>query len=170
VSSPYPCSSSTDTSYGAAYFVSGLKPLFESQSCASLKAGIIYLPPSLRAVILRKGNTGDLPGSCTTHPAFALLSDPGQALHPDYFRFQVLSPQLQPRRPKALVHLSRLIHTAFAITVYASHCGHPHTQDSLPAASHALPGGIIYPQGCSREFQISLSSLLSRLVLAPCNL
>src|SRR5262249_22153993 len=38
--------------------------------------------------------------------------------------------------------------TASALAVYASQCGsHRPTQDSLPAASQALPGGIGYPQG-----------------------
>src|SRR6266487_5241686 len=44
--------------------------------------------------------------------------------------------------------LSRLDHTACPLAVYAWRPGLPMaTQDSLPAAGHALPGGIGYPQG-----------------------
>ena len=50
--------------------------------------------------------------------------------------------------------LSRLNRTAFDLAVYASQCGllHP-TQDSLPAADPALPGGIGHPQGSNERFQ-----------------
>ena len=42
--------------------------------------------------------------------------------------------------------------TALALTVYASQCGlHRPTQDSLPAAGQALPGGIGYPLRAPRS-------------------
>ncbi len=48
--------------------------------------------------------------------------------------------------------ISRLNHTAFDLAVYASQGPSPvTTQDSLPAADPALPGGIGYPQGSSNE-------------------
>ena len=49
--------------------------------------------------------------------------------------------------------LSRLNSTAFALAVYASQAGCPGTtQDSLPAAGQALPGGVRYPQGSNERF------------------
>jgi hypothetical protein len=74
---------------------------------------------------------------------------------------------IRTKKTPAKIHLSRLIRTAFAITVYASHYGHPHAQDSLPISCRDLSGGVGYPLGCSREFQTRLSSLLYRFILAP---
>jgi hypothetical protein len=52
------------------------------------------------------------------------------------------------------VVISGLHSTALALAVYASWCGSRHrcTQDSLPAAGQALPGGIGYPQDSYEEF------------------
>src|SRR5262245_27929043 len=51
------------------------------------------------------------------------------------------------------VMLSGLKRTALALAVYASPRGSPHTtQDALPAAGQALPGGIGYPQGSYERF------------------
>jgi hypothetical protein len=51
---------------------------------------------------------------------------------------------------------------ASLLAVYASWGGSPHhcTQDSLPAAGQALPGGIAYPQGSDERFQVSPTSFL----------
>jgi hypothetical protein len=52
--------------------------------------------------------------------------------------------------------ISGLDSTAFALAVYASSSGLPRpTQDSLPAACQALPGGIGYPQGSGERFPIA---------------
>jgi hypothetical protein len=52
-----------------------------------------------------------------------------------------------------LVVLSGLSGTALALAVYASQGGLLHaTQDSLPAAGQALPGGIEYPQSSYERF------------------
>ena len=60
--------------------------------------------------------------------------------------------------------LPRLNHTACSLAVYASSPASPLTaQDSLPAASQALPGGVEYPLGSSAEFQSSLHLILPAL-------
>jgi len=52
------------------------------------------------------------------------------------------------------VVLSRLHSTALALAVYASQWSLlAPTQDSLPTAGQALPGGIDYPQGSNERFQ-----------------
>src|SRR6266852_8264375 len=57
--------------------------------------------------------------------------------------------------------LPGLHHTACSLAVYASSPASPLTaQDSLPAASQALPGGAGYPLGSSAEFQSSLHLIL----------
>src|SRR6267154_4448076 len=57
--------------------------------------------------------------------------------------------------------LSRLNHTACSLAVYASSPASPLTaQDSLTAASQALPGGAGYPLGSSARFQSSLHLIL----------
>lgn len=65
---------------------------------------------------------------------------------------------LERRGPRTTISLSWLNHTAFALAVYASQLSSPRrdctaTQDSLPAAGQALPGGIGYPQGCFVRFR-----------------
>jgi hypothetical protein len=53
--------------------------------------------------------------------------------------------------------ISGLDSTAFALAVYASSSGSPRpTQDALPAACQALPGGIGSPQGSYERFPIAL--------------
>ena len=50
--------------------------------------------------------------------------------------------------------ISGLNRTAFGLAVYASWGRLPAaTQDSLPAAGPALPGGIGYPQGSDERFR-----------------
>ena len=57
--------------------------------------------------------------------------------------------------------ISGLDSTAFALAVHASSEGSPPpTQDSLPAARQALPGGIGYPQGSDERFPVSPTSFL----------
>src|SRR3954464_4440264 len=67
-----------------------------------------------------------------------------------------------PRLTKAKARrdeISGLNRTAFDLAVYASQGRSPATtQDSLPAAGPALPGGIGYPQGSIKRFQAVLSS------------
>src|SRR5712691_13112671 len=64
-----------------------------------------------------------------------------------------------------------LNHTACTLAVYASSPWSPMaTQDSLPAAGQALPGGAGYPLGSYARFQSSsISSSLPRLCLAHDN-
>ena len=62
--------------------------------------------------------------------------------------------------------ISGLDRTASGLAVYASQWRSPATtQDSLPAAGQALPGGIRYPQGCNERFPSSSLFLLSRAFL-----
>lgn len=62
---------------------------------------------------------------------------------------------------------SGLNHMAFDLAVYASRRGSPpSTQDSLPAAGPALPGGIGYPRGSNERFPSSSLFLLSQAFLA----
>jgi hypothetical protein len=57
------------------------------------------------------------------------------------------------RAPHDAIFLSRLYPRASTLAVYASRCGSLRpTQDSLPAASQALPGGIGYPQDSIERF------------------
>src|SRR3954471_22517755 len=76
-----------------------------------------------------------------------------------------------PRLTKTRAHgeeISGLNRTAFDLAVYASQWKSPATtQDSLPAAGPALPGGIGYPQGPCKRFQAVLSSF-SELLGARC--
>jgi hypothetical protein len=60
------------------------------------------------------------------------------------------------------IQLSRLNRTALGLAVYASSGALPRkTQNSLPAASQALPDGLGYPQGCYERFP-TVVVLLSR--------
>ena len=57
--------------------------------------------------------------------------------------------------------LSGLHHTACALAIYASSPGSPlTTQDSLPAAGQALPGGTGYPLGSHARFPSLLHLIL----------
>ena len=59
--------------------------------------------------------------------------------------------------------LSGLNHTTFDLAVYASQGKSPDpTQDSLPVAGPACPGGIGYPQGSNERFPSSRLFLLSQ--------
>src|SRR4051794_16147723 len=68
----------------------------------------------------------------------------------------VSRPTRPPRLTKARAHsedISGLNRRAFGLAVYASQGRSPAaTQDSLPAAGPALPGGIGYPQGSCKRF------------------
>jgi len=75
-------------------------------------------------------------------------------------------PPSRPCRRLSRVVLSRLNSTALALAVYASQWSLlAPTQDSLPAAGQALPGGIGYPQGSDERFQ-TVFLLLSQVFLA----
>src|SRR5262249_52920199 len=64
-----------------------------------------------------------------------------------------------PSRRLPRVILSRLNGTALALAVYASQWPSlTPTQDSLPAACQALPGGIGYPQGSNERVEGSSST------------
>ena len=71
-------------------------------------------------------------------------------------------PNLNDGKGSRYKAISGLNNTAFAIAVYASWAGSPQrcTQDSLLAASQALPGGIGYPQGHTKRFQEILHFIL----------
>jgi len=103
----------------------------------------------------------DLPGS------WAILMCLCRALRPRQDRKHLAldgAPMLPPlcqRRRLPRVVLSRLNHTASALAVYASpRPSRDGTQDSLPAAGYALPGGIGYPQDCDERFPKTTASLL----------
>jgi len=69
-------------------------------------------------------------------------------------------PPLLPRRLPPLP-LSGLNRTACPLAVYASQPGSPlPTQDSLPTAGQALPGGTAYPLGSLAGFQSRLHLIL----------
>jgi hypothetical protein len=98
------------------------------------------------------------------------------ALRPrrDRTRLAVTARRRGPRADKTegspRVMLSGLNDTALVLAVYASQGPLlAPTQDSLPVAGWALPGGIGYPQGCDERFQrcYTLSSF-PELRLAQC--
>ena len=70
----------------------------------------------------------------------------------------------------SMLRISGLHPAARVLAVYASCQGYPlTTQDSLPAAGQALPGGIGYPLGFQREVSVKAKSRLPPLpgTLAP---
>ena len=88
----------------------------------------------------------------------ALRPRPG--CHAKPFRHSSAAPADLTTKAPAIKFLSRLNHTASAVAVYASPGGRPRqTQDSLPAADYALPGGIGYPQGGYERFLMLVSHL-----------
>ncbi len=94
--------------------------------------------------------------------ALALLSDPGGTEHVRPLR-RVGAVPAADKSEDSRNDLSRLNHTAWTLAVYASPRGSPlPTQDSLPAAGQALPGGIrITRRVPSKGFRVSSLFLLS---------
>ena len=95
--------------------------------------------------------------------ALALFFDPGGTGHARPSRRADAAPAAD-KSEDSRNDLSRLNRTAWALAVYASQWGSPPpTQDSLPAAGQALPGGIRYPQGSDERFLSSSLVLLSQV-------
>jgi hypothetical protein len=67
-------------------------------------------------------------------------------------------PSISRRRLPRVTLLTRLNHTACTLPVYASRPRlPPSAQHSVPAADHALPGGLRRPLGCHEGFPRMLS-------------
>ena len=99
--------------------------------------------------------------------AHALLLDPGGISAPGPRGVSML-PSAKSHGVGSRDHLclSGLNYTAYSLPVYASRPGSPQSaQHSVPAAGHALPGGIDYPLGPFEGFLRHASSL-PRLCLA----
>jgi hypothetical protein len=98
---------------------------------------------------------------------FALFSDPGRTGHTRPLKCAGTAPAMSTTKAPTRMYLSRLNRTALGLAVYASSGALPHpTQNSLPVAGQALPGGIGYPQGCDERFQCIKHVLLSGAFLA----
>ena len=83
----------------------------------------------------------------------ALFSDPGRTRTPGPYGVSTRPPRLTTTKAPDDYPVSGLNHTALVLAVYASQRRSPvPTQDSLPAAGQALPGGIGYPQGFMKGF------------------
>jgi len=99
----------------------------------------------------------DLPSSCAPLPRICPALRPRQDLHvrPSQ-RFGTVPVPLTTKTPA--FGLSRLNHTAFAITVHASRPWSPMVaQDSFPTAGQALSGWISSQQGRYERFQLTSS-------------
>src|ERR1700722_5700022 len=109
-----------------------------------------------------RGDKRGLPGSPTTLMSFCPVLRPRQDQHHQAIQCADMAPAMSTTKAPTIIQLSRLNHTASGLAVYASPGGWPHkTQNSLPAARQALPGGIGYPQGCAERFQCLKHLLLS---------
>ncbi len=79
-------------------------------------------------------------------------STPAGPHAPGHYGAATRPPLCPRRRLPRFIQLSRLNRTALGLAVYASPGALPHkTQNSLPAAGQALPGGDQYPAGQRRE-------------------
>ena len=109
-----------------------------------------------------RGDKRGLPGSPTTLMSFCPVLRPRQDQHHQAIQCADMAPAMSTTKAPTIIQLSRLNHTASGLAVYASPGVLPHkTQNSLPAARQALPGGIGYPQGCAERFQCLKHLLLS---------
>ena len=109
-----------------------------------------------------RGDRRGLPGSPTTLMSFCPVLRPRQDQHHQAIQCADMAPAMSTTKAPTIIQLSRLNHTASGLAVYASPGVLPHkTQNSLPAARQALPGGIGYPQGCAERFQCLKHLLLS---------
>ncbi len=79
-------------------------------------------------------------------------STPAGPHAPGHYGAATRPPLCPRRRLPRFIQLSRLNRTALGLAVYASPGALPHkTQNSLPAAGQALPGGDQYPAGLLRK-------------------
>ena len=98
---------------------------------------------------------------------FALFSDPGRTTRSRPLRYVGTAPAMSTTKAPTIIQLSRLNRTASGLAVYASSSASRHpTQNSLPAAGQAVPGGLGYPQGCAERFHCIEQFLLSGACLA----
>jgi hypothetical protein len=85
---------------------------------------------------------------------FALFSDPGGTSPPGQYRRLTRPPSFRRRRLAARNGFRGSIARLSSSLSTLRPAGRPDgTQDSFPAAGHALPGGIGYPQGSYERFQ-----------------
>ncbi len=93
-------------------------------------------------------------------------STPAGPHAPGHYGAATRPPLCPRRRLPRFIQLSRLNRTALGLAVYASPGALPHkTQNSLPAAGQALPGGDWCPAGLLRKVS-DMIVLLSRAYLA----
>jgi hypothetical protein len=101
---------------------------------------------------------------------YARVSDPGGIRMPGHGGMPTRPPAYVTVRAIRNDHLFGAQYRASMLAVYASWYGslHRSTQDSLPAAGLALPGGVGYPPGRSQGFArcFRIPSSFSRLRLA----
>ena len=85
---------------------------------------------------------------------FALFSDPGGTSLPGHYGRLTRPPSFRRRRLAARNGFRGSIARLSSSLSTLRPAGCPNrTQDSFPAAGHALPGGIGYPQGSNERFQ-----------------
>ena len=100
------------------------------------------------------GDDPGLPSSWRACCAYALFSDPGGTEPPGPTVIRRGPRDVQDEGSPRVFQISGLNRTALTLAVYASQWLSPApTQDSLPAAGLALPGGIGYPQGSNERFR-----------------
>ena len=86
--------------------------------------------------------------------AYAVFCDPGGTYHTQPTQCVGTAPVFRKTKARRGLASLGVRWTALTLAVYASQCGLQRpTQDSLPAAGQALPGGIGYPQGSNERFQ-----------------
>jgi hypothetical protein len=114
--------------------------------------------PSFR-VSCGGGRASQVPGE--PQCVHALLSDPGGTSAPGHLGASVLpSAIFKTSAPTTRIFRGSITRPAHSLSTLRHQSYPVATQDSLPAAGQALPGGIGYPLGSYAEFQSSLHLIL----------
>ena len=113
--------------------------------------GVQHPVPTTGHVRLETFRVSQVPG--VPWCVYALFSDPGGTEPPGPTVVRRGPRDVQDEGSPRVIQISGLNRTALTLAVYASQWLLPApTQDSLPAAGPALPGGIGYPQGTDERF------------------
>jgi len=105
-----------------------------------------------------------LPRSWGALRTSALLSDPGGTATPGRLSVSTRPPRCPRRGRPHWVFRGSITRLRYSLSTLRD-AGYPHAaQDSLPAAGHALPGGLCSPRGSNERFRLCF---LHRVLLSP---